>query len=154
MNFKRQSTLGWSIGNVLLDFTGGSLSIIQMFLLAYNNGKSLIIIIIITIVVPMFRLWHVVVFYCDWLDLLMVQPYKVFQIISQWILLLNTVNYYYYIDAINFVFFRWLEVDIWWLHKVWFGCNFNSLWCTFHCSTLLLVPTKETLLEVWRNWWK
>ena len=63
MNFKRQSTVGWSIGNVLLDFTGGSLSILQMFLLAYNNGKSLIIIIII--VVPMFRLWHVVVFYCD-----------------------------------------------------------------------------------------
>lgn len=37
MNFRRQSTVGWSIGNVLLDFTGGSLSILQMFLLAYNN---------------------------------------------------------------------------------------------------------------------
>jgi len=37
MNFKLKSTEGWSIGNVLLDFTGGSLSILQMFLLAYNN---------------------------------------------------------------------------------------------------------------------
>jgi len=37
MNYRRQSTVGWSIGNILLDFTGGSLSILQMFLLAYNN---------------------------------------------------------------------------------------------------------------------
>ncbi|KAK6991118.1 cystinosin-like isoform X3 [Biomphalaria glabrata] len=37
LNFKRKSTLGWSIGNVLLDFIGGWLSIIQMFLLAYNG---------------------------------------------------------------------------------------------------------------------
>nr|XP_022319379.1 cystinosin-like [Crassostrea virginica] len=37
MNFRRKSTLGWSIGNVLLDFTGGSFSLLQMFLLAYNN---------------------------------------------------------------------------------------------------------------------
>uniref|UniRef100_A0A2P2I6H7 Cystinosin homolog n=1 Tax=Hirondellea gigas TaxID=1518452 RepID=A0A2P2I6H7_9CRUS len=35
-NYLRKSTSGWSIGNVLLDFTGGSLSILQMFLLAYN----------------------------------------------------------------------------------------------------------------------
>ena len=39
MNYRRKSTVGWSIGNVLLDFTGGSLSILQMFLLAYNNSK-------------------------------------------------------------------------------------------------------------------
>jgi len=39
MNFNRKSTEGWSIGNVLLDFTGGSLSLLQMFLLAYNSGK-------------------------------------------------------------------------------------------------------------------
>jgi len=38
MNYKRQSTYGWSIGGVLLDITGGTLSILQMFLLAYNNG--------------------------------------------------------------------------------------------------------------------
>lgn len=37
MNYRRKSTVGWSIGNILLDFTGGSLSILQMFLLAYNN---------------------------------------------------------------------------------------------------------------------
>lgn len=37
MNFKRKSTEGWSIGNVLLDFTGGSFSLLQMFLLAYNS---------------------------------------------------------------------------------------------------------------------
>eukprot|EP00795_Rhopilema_esculentum_P004859 gene4860-21188_t len=39
MNFKRKSTVGWSIGNVLLDFTGGSLSMIQLFLLAHNNDE-------------------------------------------------------------------------------------------------------------------
>lgn len=37
MNFRRKSTVGWSIGNVLLDFTGGSFSIIQMILISYNN---------------------------------------------------------------------------------------------------------------------
>lgn len=39
MNYRRQSTEGWSIGNVLLDFTGGSFSLLQMFLQAYNNDK-------------------------------------------------------------------------------------------------------------------
>ena len=39
MNFKRKSTVGWSIGNVLLDLTGGTGSIIQMFINAYNYGK-------------------------------------------------------------------------------------------------------------------
>ena len=43
MNFKRKSTVGWSIGNVLMDFTGGSFSIIQMFLLAYNNSKCILV---------------------------------------------------------------------------------------------------------------
>lgn len=32
MNWKRKSTVGWSIGNVMLDFTGGSLSFLQQFL--------------------------------------------------------------------------------------------------------------------------
>jgi LCT (Lysosomal Cystine Transporter) family transporter len=36
MNYKRKSTEGWSIGNILLDFTGGTLSVLQMFLLAIN----------------------------------------------------------------------------------------------------------------------
>lgn len=40
MNFQRKSTEGWSIGNVLLDFTGGSFSLLQMFLLSYNNGYT------------------------------------------------------------------------------------------------------------------
>ncbi len=39
MNYRRQSTEGWSIGNVLLDFTGGILSILQMILQSYNNGN-------------------------------------------------------------------------------------------------------------------
>ncbi|XP_072018726.1 cystinosin-like [Amphiura filiformis] len=38
MNYRRKSTDGWSIGNVLLDFTGGAFSLLQMFLLAYNNN--------------------------------------------------------------------------------------------------------------------
>jgi len=37
MNYTRKSTLGWSIENVLLDFSGGGLSVLQMFLLAYNT---------------------------------------------------------------------------------------------------------------------
>ncbi|KAI5711841.1 hypothetical protein M8J75_003489 [Diaphorina citri] len=36
MNFKRKSTVGWSIGNVLLDFAGGLFSLLQMLILAYN----------------------------------------------------------------------------------------------------------------------
>jgi len=37
MNYKRKSTDGWSIWNILLDFTGGTLSIIQMIMISYNN---------------------------------------------------------------------------------------------------------------------
>lgn len=36
LNFKRKSTIGWSIGNVLMDFCGGFLSIVQMFMISYN----------------------------------------------------------------------------------------------------------------------
>ncbi|XP_048416146.2 cystinosin-like isoform X1 [Stegostoma tigrinum] len=43
MNCRRKSTIGWSIGNVLLDFTGGSFSIVQMFLQSYNNDEWLLI---------------------------------------------------------------------------------------------------------------
>ncbi|CAJ0608557.1 unnamed protein product [Cylicocyclus nassatus] len=35
-NFRRKSTVGWSIGNILLDFTGGTLDIVQMVLQSYN----------------------------------------------------------------------------------------------------------------------
>ena len=41
MNYRRKSTMGWSIGNVLLDFTGRTLSIAQMFIQSYNNSKYL-----------------------------------------------------------------------------------------------------------------
>ncbi|KAM4574318.1 cystinosin isoform 2-T2 [Fundulus diaphanus] len=39
MNYRRQSTKGWSIGNVLLDFTGGVFSILQMIIQSYNNDE-------------------------------------------------------------------------------------------------------------------
>lgn len=38
MNYRRKSTVGWSIGNIFLDFTGGMLSMLQMILNAYNYG--------------------------------------------------------------------------------------------------------------------
>jgi hypothetical protein len=43
MNYKRKSTEGWSIGNILLDFTGGVLSVLQMFFLSinYNDWSSI-----------------------------------------------------------------------------------------------------------------
>merc|ERR1711907_880948 len=37
MNFKRKSTVGWHIGNVLLDFTGGVFSLLQMVIDAINE---------------------------------------------------------------------------------------------------------------------
>ncbi|XP_043946638.1 cystinosin [Protopterus annectens] len=37
LNYRRKSTEGWSIGNVLLDFTGGAFSLLQMFLQSYNS---------------------------------------------------------------------------------------------------------------------
>lgn len=39
MNYRRKSTIGWSIGNVILDFSGGMLSMLQMILNAYNFGN-------------------------------------------------------------------------------------------------------------------
>lgn len=38
MNYRRKSTVGWSIENILLDFTGGMLSMLQMLLNGYNYG--------------------------------------------------------------------------------------------------------------------
>lgn len=38
LNFKRKSTIGWSIGNVLLDATGGTMDIVQMILQAKNTA--------------------------------------------------------------------------------------------------------------------
>lgn len=37
MNYSRKSTVGWSIGNVLLDFAGGTFSVLQMGLQCWNN---------------------------------------------------------------------------------------------------------------------
>jgi len=39
MNYQRKSTVGWSIANIIGDFTGGSFSLAQMFLLSYNNNE-------------------------------------------------------------------------------------------------------------------
>lgn len=39
MNYRRKSTIGWSIGCVFLDIIGGVFSILQMLLNAYNYGK-------------------------------------------------------------------------------------------------------------------
>ncbi|XP_052825371.1 cystinosin [Octopus bimaculoides] len=43
MNCVRRSTEGWSIWGVLMDFIGGAFSVLQMFILSYNNDdwKSL-----------------------------------------------------------------------------------------------------------------
>lgn len=42
-NFRRKSTEGWSIGNILLDFTGGILSFLQMILDSiYGNNWGVI----------------------------------------------------------------------------------------------------------------
>ncbi|KAI8368151.1 PQ loop repeat-domain-containing protein [Radiomyces spectabilis] len=38
LNYKRKSTVGWSIHNILLDFTGGALSIAQLLLDAALSG--------------------------------------------------------------------------------------------------------------------
>ncbi|CEF60845.1 Cystinosin [Strongyloides ratti] len=38
LNYKRKSTVGWSIGNVLLDFTGGFMDIVQMILQGSNTN--------------------------------------------------------------------------------------------------------------------
>lgn len=39
LNYSRKSTVGWSIINVLLDFTGGVLSIFQIFIDGANTGQ-------------------------------------------------------------------------------------------------------------------
>lgn len=43
MNYKRKSTVGWSIGNIFLDFIGGSLSMMQMIInsINYNDWESI-----------------------------------------------------------------------------------------------------------------
>lgn len=41
MNWKRRSTTGWSITNVLLDFFGGLFSIAQLLIDAYTSGHNM-----------------------------------------------------------------------------------------------------------------
>jgi cystinosin len=40
LNYKRKSTEGWSIANILLDFTGGLFSVLQDVIKAVGHGKS------------------------------------------------------------------------------------------------------------------
>ena len=40
LNIKRKSTFGWAIENILLDFTGGSLSFIQIFIDWFASGNT------------------------------------------------------------------------------------------------------------------
>lgn len=42
LNYKRKSTVGWSIGNVMLDFSGGLFSLLQLVIEAVGNGKPII----------------------------------------------------------------------------------------------------------------
>ena len=39
MNFRRKSTIGWSIGNILLDLTGGVLNFGQMGVQSIDQRK-------------------------------------------------------------------------------------------------------------------
>ena len=41
LNYKRKSTVGWSLENVLLDFTGGLFSFIQIIVDAKGRGKPI-----------------------------------------------------------------------------------------------------------------
>ena len=40
-NYQRQSTRGWTVGTVLLDLLGGTFSLAQMFINAWNHGMFL-----------------------------------------------------------------------------------------------------------------
>jgi len=41
MNFTRKSTVGWSIGNILLDFTGGLANYLQMVIQSIDQSNNL-----------------------------------------------------------------------------------------------------------------
>lgn len=43
LNYKRKSTKGWSIYNVICDTIGGILSLMQMLIIGYNYGKPKLI---------------------------------------------------------------------------------------------------------------
>jgi cystinosin len=50
LNYRRKSTSGWSIENILLDFTGGVLSMAQMMFNAYNYSELLMVLKFLLIV--------------------------------------------------------------------------------------------------------
>jgi cystinosin len=41
LNYKRKSTVGWSIENIVLDFMGGSLSLVQIAIDSIARGQPL-----------------------------------------------------------------------------------------------------------------
>ena len=40
LNYKRKSTIGWSITNIILDLVGGSFSVLQDVIKAVGKGES------------------------------------------------------------------------------------------------------------------
>jgi cystinosin len=42
LNYKNKSTSGWSIGNVMLDFSGGMFSLLQLVIEAVGNDRPII----------------------------------------------------------------------------------------------------------------
>ena len=42
LNYKNKSTSGWSIGNVMLDFSGGMFSLLQLVIEAVGNNRPII----------------------------------------------------------------------------------------------------------------
>ena len=42
LNYKNKSTSGWSIGNVMLDFSGGMFSLLQLVIEAIGNDRPII----------------------------------------------------------------------------------------------------------------
>ena len=66
-NYKRKSTVGWSIMNIMLDFTGGFFSFVQMVLERINgpleiNGVKLALAIICMIYDVLFMIQHYVLY--------------------------------------------------------------------------------------------
>ena len=65
-NYKRKSTVGWSIANILLDLTGGSLSFLQMALEAIFGEEVKInpVKLILGIMVVVYDILFVIQHYC------------------------------------------------------------------------------------------
>lgn len=65
-NWKRKSTKGWSIANILLDFTGGFFSFLQMALEAINGEDIQInpVKLVLSIMCMIYDIIFVVQHYC------------------------------------------------------------------------------------------